>query len=273
MKRKSVIQKTTVKRNKVRKPARQSRVSRLIRSFSFKFAVLLAALMAVSLFFIFLYHSLLSSPYVKLEMVVIKGVDEKTKDELLELSRLSPDMSLLAVNLNDLKKRLESHPWIRTVDLEKRFPHTLLIQAEKEKPRAIVVLDNLVYMNHFGSIFKDVGTEDSSDYPVITGISKKDHVMDQQLQLAANVLGILDSESGPWSPAKLSEMHVDKDGNVSLYSVSLPVVIKMQGTDFDLKKAKLKKIITHLKKTGLIHTVRAIDLDYKNGVVVSFKKG
>jgi cell division protein FtsQ len=273
MKKRSVIKRPAVKRNKTLSPHESGRLIRFLYSFSFKVTLGLAAFVAVSFFFIFVYQSLLSSSYVKLETVIIKGVDEKIKNELLEMSQLSSDMSLLAININELKQRLEEHPWIRAIEVEKRFPHTLIIRGEKEVPQAIVALDTLSYINRWGTIFKTLGPEDNVDYPVITGISRNENEMVRQLQLAANVLETLESETGSWAPANLSEMHVSTTGNVSLYSASLPFAIKMRGSDFDSKKDQLKKIVEHLKKTGLIHTVSVINLNYQNGVVVSFKKG
>ena len=273
MKKRSVIKRPAVKKNKPRTQNQPGRFMRLFRSFSFKLTIGFTAFVAVSLFFLFIYQWLLSSPYVKLETVIVRGVDEKTKDELLEMSQLSADMSLLAVNTEELTQRLERHPWIWAVDLEKRFPHTLIIRAEKEVPQAIVALDKMAYMNRRGMVFKEVGDEDNIDYPVITGVSNHENVMVRQLKLAADILNALETDTGPLALPKLSEIHVSDNGGVSLYAISLPFAIKMQGSDFESKKDNLRKIVAHLKKTGLIHTVKKIDLNYQNGVVVSFKKG
>jgi cell division protein FtsQ len=273
MKRSPVLKRQAIRRNKPKKGPNTSKLVQFVRSFSFKLAILLMALVTVSLMLLFLYNFLLTSPYIKLENVIITGVDEKVKDELLEMSHLNAEMSLLGIHLNDLKQRLERHPWIRAVELEKRFPHTILIRAEQEVPVAIVALDTLTYMNRWGSVIKEVQLEDKTDYPIITGISEDKNEMAKQLQLAACVLGTLESETGPWSSTNLAEIHVSQNGNVCLYSVSLPLVIKMRGIDVEAKKDHLRRIITHLKKTGLIHTVKVIDLNYQNSIVVSFDKG
>jgi len=273
MKRRSVIKQQPIKKNRPKRQEQPGRFVKLVRSFSFKLTIGVAAFVAVSLFFLFMYQWLLSSPYVKLETVIIEGVDEKTKNELLEMSQLSADMSLLAVNSNKLKQRLERHPWIWAVDIEKRLPHTIIIRAEKEVPQAIVALDKISYMNRRGMIFKELNNEDDIDYPVITGISKNEHIKVRQLKLAADILQSLDMETGPLALPKLSEIHVNENGGVELYSVSFPFAIKMIGSDFKTKRDSLEKVVAHLNKTGLIHTVKAIDLNYQNGVVVSFKKG
>lgn len=273
MKKRSVIRRQSTKKNRPKQQNQPGHLMRLVRSFSFRFIIGLTAFVAVSLFLLFVYQWLLSSSYVKLEKVIIEGVDEKTKNELLEMSRLSNDMSLLAVNGNELRQRLERHPWICAVKTEKRLPHTLIIRVEKEVPRAIVALEKISYMNQKGVIFKEVDDEDDIDYPVITGISQNENIVARQLERASDILNSLESETGPITLASLSEIHVTENGGVALYSAFFPFAVKMMGSDFAAKRENLKKVVDHLNKTGLIDTVTAIDLNYQNSVVVSFKKG
>ena len=244
---------------------------RLVSSVAFKILLLAAGLAVISLTFLSLYQYLITSPYIRLEEIIITGVDEEIKEKLVELSQLTPEMSLLILDLNELKENLRKHPWIRSVELEKQFPHTLIIRAEKERPRALVALDTLYYMNSHGAVFKEVGQTDDIDYPVVTGISGPESI--KQLEFAARIFDLFESEKGYWSPDELSEVHVSGDRSAYIYSVSIPAVIKLGGDDMSKKKAELKKIVSHLERTGRIHMVKGIDLNYSEGAVVSFEKG
>jgi cell division septal protein FtsQ len=227
----------------------------------------------VSLMFLYVYGYLLSSPYIRLERVVFQGVDGELKDELLEMANLDFDLSLLAINLDELKERLQAHPWIGSVDLEKRFPHTLRIRAEKEEPLALVNLDHFFYMNRRGKVFKQAVGLDSLDYPVVTGISTEDEEKERQLQVALEVLRVVEAEHPPWCLDNLSEIHVRKDGNVSLYFTFLHAEIQLRGTDLALKMADLKRLVEHLNSEGRIPMVRSINLNYGDAAAVSFRKG
>ena len=270
MKGKSVLKKQAITKKKARDGSHIWRILGLIGSCFVKFTFLFVGLVFISVLFLSLYQYLLSSPYIKLEQVVVKGVDDETKEEVIKLLQLNFDDSLLTINLEDLKQRLEKHPWIRSAQLEKQFPHTLIIRAEKEKPRALVVLGKLFYINPWGEIFKEVDQGDDIDFPVITGISSNDMVRDKQLKLAASMLRLLESEKGPFSLKELSEIHFNKNENVSFYSLSLPAVIKLRGSDLAAKKDELKKVVRHLREKGLIHMVKTIDLNYRDGAAVSF---
>ena len=273
MRRKSLLKKQAIEKKRP-KVSKRNWVSVIkIASLSFKCTLLLSGVLIISYVFLSLYQYLLSSPYLKLEEVVVTDVDEDTKNILMDLADLNSDMSLLSINIVELKEKLESNPWIRSVDIEKRFPHRLTIRAQKEIPRALVSFGKLAYVNEMGKVFSNSVKADDMDYPVITGVNRNDEDLDERIKLAVNILDVLDTESGPWSTKELSEIHLEKDGNVSLYSVSIPIAVDIKGTELAEKKAKLKKIMNHLKSKGLIHTVKKIDMNFDNSAVVSFRKG
>lgn len=273
MRKKTILRQKTVKK---KRPGSFLRVWLLVRglgSFSIKCSLFFIGLIGLSVMFLSAYQYILSSPYIRLEEVVIKGVEEDLKNEILKLSDLNSDMSLFAININELRRRLEKHAWIRSVELEKRFPHTLIIKAEKETPRALVSLEKIFYMNRRGELFTEVTHYDDMDFPVITGLNKDLRNREEKLKLAAHILDSLESETGPWSLKELSEIHLSKQGDVFLYSVSIPAVVSINGRKIEDKKGELSKIVKHLRQKGLIYTVKRIDLNYKSGAVVSFING
>lgn len=248
------------------------RIVRLMTSFSLKIACLFIGVICISLMFLYLYQYLVSTPYIKLREVRIEGVNDGLKRELIELAELNSELSLLTLNLDEMKKKMESHPLIRTVELEKSFPHLLRIKAEKEKPFAIVALDRLFYMNRWGVAFKEIDYSDDKDYPVITGISERDHSIKKYLKTAAGILSIFENDTGAWSINKISELHFNNIDKVSIYSTELPVVLKMGCSELGMKKKKLGKIVDLLNRSGRINMVKAIDLNYEDMAVFSYRE-
>ncbi|MEJ2723487.1 MAG: FtsQ-type POTRA domain-containing protein [Deltaproteobacteria bacterium] len=272
-KRKSALKSRAVKRKRQGALPRVWHAFRLIGAgFARMFFVIFGGVV-VSLMFLYVYGYLLTSPYIRLEKVVFQGVDGQLKDELLEMADLDFQLSLLAINLDELKERLEAHPWIRSVDLEKGFPHTLRIRAEKEKPLVLVNLGDLYYMNRWGTLFKEAVELDSLDYPVVTGVSTENREKEKQLKVALGILRVLEKEHTPWCLDDLSEIHVRKDENVSLYFTFLRAEIRLRGTDLAYKMGDLKRLVEHLNGEGRIPMVRSINLNYGDAAAVSFRKG
>jgi len=239
----------------------------------FKISCLMVLVVTVSLLFVYLYDCLLKSPYFRLDQVTVTGLEEIEKGELLESAGLQGDLSLLSIDLNELKENLEKRPWIRRVHLEKRFFHALTIQVEKEKAWALVVADKIYYMNRWGEVFTEADETGDLDYPIITGIAKEEDDKNGQLMCAVEVLEILEKEKTPLSLDALSEVHVKKDGHVALYFSSLPLVIKIRGGELNNRINDLRKLVKHLKDTGRIWMVKGINMDYQDAAVVSFRKG
>jgi cell division protein FtsQ len=273
VKRKTVLKQQHVKRKNGGRYSELWRKTCHAGSWCLKISALLTGLAGISVLFVLLYSYLLTSPYIRLEQVEIAGVDEGMKKELQSMSGLNFELSLLAINVDEVQKTLEKHPWIRAVEVEKEFPHTLLIRVEKEEPRAIVAAGKLYYMNRFGKMFKEVGANESVDYPIITGVSADELDRQKQVGFSMQVLQFLESQGDPWSLKNLSEMHVKRDGDVCLYFSFLPAAIKLRAQNLDSKMEELKRVVAHLNATGRIHTVKAIHLEYGEGAVVSFKKG
>ena len=272
MQSKSVLKRQVVKGRRPRFFLNTCRAIVLFCSYSLKLSFLLCALVLISLLFLFLYDYMLTSPYIKIEQVIVTGVGGEIKDHILKKAQSSVGKSLLAFEQHKLKQGIEENPYIKRVRIEKRFPHTLIIQAEKERPWAIVVMEGLHYMTREGKIFKKIGQTEDMDYPLITGLSKTGDDGEEQLKLAAKVLRVLEAEKKPWSLQELSEIHVKKYGGVSLYFCSLPAVIRLNGRELGTKMVELRRLVGHLKRRGYIHLVRRIDLNYRDGATVLFRK-
>ena len=235
-----------------------------------KISVFLVALFVVSFLFLSLYEYLLTSHHIRLKEVTFKGADEHLKRELLERSKLNFDLSLLAINLHDLKQRMETHPWVRSVQIKKQFPHGLVVQVNREGILALIAAKKYYYINIHGEVFKQLDPSDSVDYPIVTGISDDFSKEQDKLKLVARILNHLEIDSGPWSLKDLSEIHVKPSGTVDLYSLSYAAVVKFNGSEHHIKKDELKKVLAHLKRNGLIKIVKTIDFNYREGAVVSF---
>lgn len=242
-----------------------------VGSIAAKFSCIVMGLLVISLFFVYLYGCLLKSPYLRLEKIIITGLKEEAQEEMLDSAGLKGPLSLLSIDLDGLKEEIESRPWIRRVVLEKRFPHTLIIRVEREEAWALVRAEKLYFLNRWGEIITEAAGD--MDYPVITGIDFKDAGAKEQLMLAVEVLSGLENQKAPWSLEDLSELHVKKNGIMSLYFSSLPLAIRIRGNGLSARIDDLQKLVKHLRDAGSIHMVKGIDLNYRDAVVVSMKKG
>ncbi len=249
-----------------------SAIIRSIGSGTLKVFVFLSVLTVISLTFVMFYNYLLTSPYMKLENVEILGADEDMKNELLQMCGLTSERGLLSLKLESLKRKIEKHPWVRTATVERRFPHTLIVQVEKQEPVMLVLMDQLFYMNGQGQLFKPVQPHEEMDFPVLTGLSGTETDQGEKLGRTLHVLSALKGEEGCWSLQNLSEIHLGRNGGISLYfnHIQAAINISWQNPARDMKG--LKQVTKHLNESGKIDLVTQIDLNHVDGAVVSFKR-
>jgi len=264
-------QSVTRKRTEDRRPFFRD-LLRFLTSVSFKVLILIVGMISVSLLFVYLYKVLINSSYLKLRSIEVTGVDDGLKGHIIKTAGLNNDLSLLTINPNEIKAKIERHPWVRSVELEKQFPHTLIIKAEKESPRALVLFDKLFYMNRWGKVFKELDQGENADYPVISGVSKNADNADEKLALAARILESFAGETGLLSLDDISEIHMNDGGDALIYSLSLPIAVRMGVEDLDKGKSRLKTLVRYLQGSRTIDTVKVIDMNNLDGVVVSFKQ-
>ena len=239
----------------------------------FKVSGAILVLVLISFAFLSIYHYLLTSPYLELDHVEVQGVQKELKAQLLQEAGLPPKVSLLALNLRALKKRLEKDPWVRSVQLERRFPHSLLIRAEKQEPRAILLANGMYYLNRFGEVFKKVGPSEDTDFPLVTGLRGNGNKIQGELKEAARVMEILQEEKSPWSLSGLAEIHIEDETHSTLYFEHMDAGIRVSEKDLRKEVQELRRVVAHLESSGKIAQVMAIDFGYTGGAIVSFRKG
>ena len=272
MKRKPILAGQDIRKKKAGRLAGALGGLRVLGAFMLRLAFVAVVLAGISAAFLFGYGYLLTSSYIRLETVEVLGVEENIKAELLEMAELNFEQSLLAVNLNEVKERIEKHPWVKSVDVEKRFPHSLIIRTERQEVLALALEGGLHYMNRRGELFKKVEPGEGIDYPVVTGLSDKEGEREAQIGAAIEVLRLLEVQAPPWDLDHLSEAHVTMDGMLHLYVSFMPGLIRLRAGELTVKLEELKKVVEHLASTGRIHMVKAIHLDYGEGAAVAFEK-
>jgi cell division protein FtsQ len=225
-------------------------------------------------FFLFIGHwvyvHLLGDPYFRVREVEVEGGRKMTKENLLSLTVVEGMPNLFSVNLKEVVKRLESHPWIEQVRVRKVFPNKIFIQVEERKPMAIIQLEELCYIDTRGEIFSPVGEKDEYNYPYLTGLSRqvleKDPVEARRLiTKALELLRIVDQEKVP-PLEEISEIHMERSSGIYCFTKSEGVVVKMGWEDFGEKKRRLSLIWSDLRKRGF--SAVSIDCSNLNRVVV-----
>lgn len=293
MRNRSVLHRQVVKRPRRRLTPAVLGFARWVTAGCLKIGFIIVVFALVGAAFVFLYQALARSAYFRLEQVEVRGVDEAVKTELIAAGGLNSAVSLLALNLGEVKGQMEQHPRVRKVSLRRRFPHTLLVEAEQERPVALLLRDRLYYVNRWGEVYKPVEEPERPDLPIVTGVSEEGVPGPRRLRPAVALLEALEEESDLWTRERLSEIHVEGDGTASLYFDHLAAAVRMplgapqdrrqseagsedgdkDGREMRQRLHRLERVFRHLAQSGRAGRVRMIDLSCGHEAVVSFSSG
>jgi cell division protein FtsQ len=200
------------------------------------------------------YVHLLGDPYFRVREVEVEGGQKITKETLLSLAAVEGMPNLFSVNLKEVVRGLESHPWIDQVRVRKVFPNKILIQIEEKKPMAIIQLEELYYIDIKGEIFSAVRNRDEYNYPYLTGLTRQGLEKDPAeakglIMKALELLRMIDQEKA--LPLKeISEIHMEKTFGIQCFTKTEGVEVNMGWENFGEKLRRLFLISSDLRKRG-----------------------
>lgn len=99
--------------------------------------------------------------------IQIQGSEHVTKHDAIQLIDLPEDTSLFNVNPDQITEDLKQNPWVSGVDVQRQFPHTLIITPMERKVIAIAYIssDDLAWA---------IGDDDTWIAPLSTSVEVDD---------------------------------------------------------------------------------------------------
>lgn len=112
-----------------------------------------------------------------IERVEVNGTSRLSSDQVGTWAGVPRGVGLWALDPRPIAARLERRPWIKTVTVHKRFPHTLVLDVTERVPIAIVAADQgtpwrtPVWIDDEGAVL-DVSRSDRG-FPIVRGATAK----------------------------------------------------------------------------------------------------
>jgi cell division protein FtsQ len=215
----------------------------------------------------------LQHPYFAVSEIVVFPTHRVREGALLQWMGIRPGVSIWSLEPRALERRLEEHPWIRRARVRREFPRRLTVQVVERQAAAVLLIDQLYYVDRTGAVFARVGSDDSLDLPFVTGIEAAvlngerpypRHAMRQALELVQ-----LMRTSG--LPFRVSEVHIERDQGITVFPVEPQVALEFGWGRFPAKLARLGEVLGGF--AGRESQLRDIDLTYESQVVIRLRKG
>lgn len=192
---------------------------------------------------------------LRIRTVRFEGLVRSTADELLALSPVKPGDQLVSADVDAMEQALGRHPWVRQVDVQRRWPPSLTVKVTERTATALVDLAGLYLVDGEANVFKRAAAGDGLDLPLVTGISRNDFLQRpaavEPLLAGALALARAWREGGRDAMAPLSEIHVDPgDDGTTIYVGEEGTQVRLGSGDLPAKLSRLEKVLSALRAEG-----------------------
>lgn len=204
------------------RPARRTRVKARRRGWTSRsvLAVQLVALLVAGVTALWAgYSKVMASERLKVGNVEVRGSRFLSEGEVRELLGPAVGENILQLDIDSLKARLRSSPWVADATVARTLPDTLKVQIHERVPLALAELERLYLMDGDGALIDIYGPRTAGfDLPIVRGLTNVDvEARRDRAERAGALLRDLDDLG-----AEISEVEVEPSGD-------LRVVLKGQG--------------------------------------------
>lgn len=221
------------------------------------------ALVAVALLCLCVYAARAAEAYARtsatfaIREIEIAGNTRLTREEVLKAAGIRVGMNVFKRAPEVAEADLERHPWIASAAVRRRLPGFLELEVREHLPVATLFLNRPeelgakgYLIGDEGTVFKELGAEDPTDLPVVTGVAAERFASDAQFQSSVllSVVALLHDwrAAGLWRRSPISEIHLERGDGLSVYSGD-PLYFAQLGTGpFRQKLRRLRKILDRL---------------------------
>lgn len=212
-----------------------------------------------------------------LKSVKISGNQFVAQEEIMELINVDFSGEIFKIDTDAIKKNILSHPMVKSVSVNRFLPATLRIHIHERKLIAAISGSEISAVDEHGIVISQYPASAVYDLPVITGFSFKNDSTGQrkldQPELISDMFYIVKKLKSVNLSLyhEISEIHYRSGYGVVIYfkNINLPVIFG--NDDFQRKVIYFSTIYQHLMERKLLDQALAIDVRFKNQVVIKHK--
>ncbi len=214
---------------------------------------------------------------LRVRTVVVRGNAIVTEREIRDLAAVPTDQKLYAVDLFAIRGRVEKNAFLRSVSVNRDVPALITIDVEERVPVAAVAADRLLYLDEEGVLLPHTRSEKIFDIPVLTGDIRSRDMIPGRLLFTPGIRAALRllALARAFDDAlyrRISEVHIDDDGEMTIYTAEggVPVFFGQGGMPAKLAKldAFWHTFVDHRGAAALEY----IDLRFDDQVVVRWRR-
>lgn len=222
--------------------------------------LLTGAIVSITVTLLIGFDLALRSPRLHVRETAVRGCQELTEKEILDLAAVRSSANLLTINRDAVARRIRNNPWVREVFVGREFPDRLVIVVQERKAVALLQKENGLHLiDEAGTPFKKLKADEESDLPVLTGCVRGEKVDEVLVKTSLALLGDLEEFwKGP-AIGKVSEIHGNETFGLSLFT-DTGLCLQLGFDGYHDKLQRLTSVMADLDEKNLRTGFMLIDL-------------
>lgn len=214
--------------------------------------------------------------HVPVKQVSVEGISVISKDEIVRLMKLPPNVPMYDLDLTALQQNIMTNSFVKRVVIQRDAPSRLRVIIEERTPQAILSANDLYYIASDGTVLPYIPSSETYDIPVISGVDSFSTVKAGQKLFNADVreaLDIIDASkaAGDNIAHAISEIRLRKGHDLVMYSFETGIPIIFGKGDAVKKIVKLDAFWQKFIMNNETKDIQYIDIRFDDQVVVSRK--
>lgn len=197
------------------------------------------------------------------------GYDDYIRALKKKLSRFE-GVNLWEVDLDRMEQVIQHEPWIKSVKIYRRYPHTLRVEVQSKTSVALLLSreGKMQILSADALLLPPISTTLAPKLPVIQDrrIFRDSALRDRVVKLLREM-----PETGRLSRESIGEVTINKSGEIWLEHLSLKTKIKLGEDSIALKSARVSQVLEYMEHNNL--NGRVIDADFSKKVLVKLRNG
>jgi cell division protein FtsQ len=198
--------------------------------------------------------------------------------EILRLAAIPKDAKLFSVDIAAAQKRVKQNPFIRAASVNRQGPEGISVAVEERTPVAILVMNQMLYVDEEGVVLPLVKSERLFDLPALTGALPEAECMPgkritkQPILEALHLLAISRMISDELF-RRISEVQVRESGDLLIHTAEAGVPVLVGHGDLPEKLLKFDGFWRQIVERRGSQQLQQVDLRFEDQVVARWNAG
>jgi len=209
-------------------------------------------------------HYVRTSPRFEIKKIEVAGLKRVEETQVLAQAHLPDDANVFAVNLDELRERVEALKWVRFANVKRVLPDKIAINIVERQPVGLARVRKQVlqFDTEAELLDRDHGT--GMNAPILDGLKPNDREGNKKkVVIYSRILEELHGQSD------LSEIHINDDGEVSVVSLNEPVLVNLGKEDFRTRWGMYLRLRSQIQRD--YPDAVQVDFRFANQVVLKMK--